>query len=360
MVTYKYLIILILACMSTVHMQSIFAQAPGVPIMRDRGGPSRNLIQAANEAREKGILLSLEQVAEQMNRKHFTTSLPQPNSIPLHSRTIWEQSRAAHVRVGFHYLCNRCDNWHQSLAGGFFINPYGLVATCQHVIDPSARDYREGYLIAASDDGTFYPVVEVLASDAPTDVAIIRVAVDKPVPYLPLNVNVYPGDDAWCYSYPLRRAGYFSHGIVNRFHYEDKDGVEVARLAVTTDWAPGSSGSAIIDTYGNAIGIVSTISPAGTGRSQPRNRLLQNLVSPQSDSTVIIFRTAARAADVIALTQGGTQTRQPPEETDTEETSAVEEEKLPEEPETPEDREDPEEVDPNTSPENEKEDAEDA
>ncbi len=211
---------------SLILQGSIYAQAPGVPIMRDRRDPAaRDLIQAANAAREKGRLLSMEQVAGQMHRRHFTTTLSEPHTIPLHSRAIWERSRAAHVRVGFHYLCHRCDNWHQNFAGGFFINAYGLVATCQHVIDPDARDYREGYLIAAGDDGTFYPVLEVLASDGPADVAILRVAVDKPVPYLPLNTNVYPGDDAWLYSSPLRRAGYFSHGIVNRFHYEIREDV---------------------------------------------------------------------------------------------------------------------------------------
>jgi len=293
---------LVVVCLSNARL---FAQAPGVPIMPDRIGASPALIEAAETARANGQLLSQEQVADQLKRESFsTTSLPKPHSIPLHSREIWHRARAAYLRVGWHYLCNRCDNWHQNFAGGFFINPYGLVATCEHVIAPQRNSHREGYLIAASEDGTLYPVVEILASHAPTDVAILRVAVDKPVPYLPLNVNVYPGDQAWCYSYPLRRAGYFSQGIVNRFHYENKDGAEVPRLAVTTDWAPGSSGAAIIDTYGNAIGMVSTITPAGTGRPRTRIHRPQD-EDPQevlSDPTAIIFRTAARAADIIALT----------------------------------------------------------
>ncbi len=322
---------------------AVYAQAPGVPIMRDRGDPAaRHLIQAANAAREAGRLLPLEQVAEQMNRQHFTTTLSEPHTIPLHSRAIWERSRAAHVRVGFHYLCHRCDNWHQNFAGGFFINAYGLVATCQHVIDPDERDYREGYLIAAGADGTFYPVLEVLASDGPADVAIIRVAVDKPVPYLPLHTDVYPGDDVWLYSSPLRRAGYFSHGIVNRFHYEMRKGAEVARMAVTTDWAPGSSGSAVVDIYGNAIGVVSTISPLGTGRPQRRVQRQEGdeTETVVSDPTAIIFRTAARAADVIALTKPGQQPHRPETPAD-EEHEEPEDEPEPLEDEEPEDDEEP-------------------
>ena len=305
------------------------AQAPDVPIMPDRVRSSPELIEAAEAARADGQLLSQEVVIEQITRQYVPTdSLPEPHSIPLHSREIWQRARTAYVRIGWHYLCNRCDNWHQSFAGGFFINPYGLIATCEHVIDPDRANHREGYLIAATEDGTLYPVAEVLAAHTATDVAILRVAVDEPVEYLPLNVNAYPGDEAWCYSYPLQRAGYFSKGIVNRFHHMDIDGTEVARLAVTTDWAPGSSGSAILDTYGNAIGMVSTITPAGTGRSRPQQD--GNPSESIGDRTAIIFRTAARAADIIALTESDNRSRYTGKEP---EIAATEEQDIPNEPE---------------------------
>lgn len=45
---------------------------------------------------------------------------------------------------------------------------------------------------------------------------------------------------------------------------------KMLRLNVSTDWAPGSSGSAVLDRCGNVIGHVSTISPLGEGpRSAP-------------------------------------------------------------------------------------------
>jgi hypothetical protein len=55
---------------------------------------------------------------------------------------------------------------------------------------------------------------------------------------------------------------YFSAGVVNRlaeFARRDNSGAPPLMLDVSADWAPGSSGAAVIDECGNAIGLVSTI-----------------------------------------------------------------------------------------------------
>ena len=75
---------------------------------------------------------------------------------------------------------------------------------------------------------------------------------------------VRPGDAAYCLSDPLGVTGYFSEGMVNRFFRKpDNKGTEdeALRLHVSTDWAPGSSGSPVLDQCGNAIGHVSMIAP---------------------------------------------------------------------------------------------------
>jgi S1-C subfamily serine protease len=289
---------------SVVGGSVVLAQAPGVEIMRDRGTQFRKLVSDANAHREAGGLLSMVDVAAQMERRLCQVELPEPHSVPLTDRQVWEVSRAAHVRVGWHYLCNHCDNWHQRLAGGFFISADGLVVTSQHVIDPARTNYREGYLVVASDSGELYPVREVLASDARTDVAIIRAAVEQPVVALPLQVSTYPGDPAWCYSDPYRRSGYFSRGMINRFYYDTSDDKEIVRMEVSTDWAPGSSGSAVVDQFGNAIGVVSQISTSGAPRAR---RSPEQNMDPENDQpqgagpTWIVFRSASLAADVLAL-----------------------------------------------------------
>ena len=71
-----------------------------------------------------------------------------------------------------------------------------------------------------------------------------------------------PGDRVFCFSDPMGERSYFSAGIVNRLAELAKQkngGARPLILDVSTDWAPGSSGAAVIDECGNAIGLVSTI-----------------------------------------------------------------------------------------------------
>jgi S1-C subfamily serine protease len=275
---------------------SLFAQAPGVKIVRDRGEEFAALVEQAGEHRVAGRLLSAETVSQQLLRTNCVLALPKPGARQLTDRQIWQRSQAAHVRVGWNYLCTRCDKWHLNLAGGYFVTADGAVATCYHVVKPDP-DHREGFLVAADEQGLLLPVTEILAANQDADVALIRVQTASPVKPLPLNTNTYPGDKAWCYSDPLGRSSYFSQGMVNRFFWQQRRGRESARIEVSTDWAPGSSGAAVVDVSGNAIGHVSEISSAGVPRSRGTNQ------TASAASSVIVFHCACRAADVIALVQ---------------------------------------------------------
>lgn len=277
-----------------VSASALLAQAPGVKIVRDRGEQLDALVKKANEYRDAGALLSLDEVKRQLSRTSCVLKLPGPATNKLTDREIWRRSQAAHVRVGWHYLCTKCEHWHQNLAGGYFITADGAIATCHHQLKPETQ-HREGYLVAANENGELFPVTEVLAANERTDTAILRAKVSARVTPLALNPNVYPGDAAWCYSDPLGRSGYFSKGMVNRFYVQKRDREESARMEVSTDWAPGSSGAAVLDECGNAIGHVSEIAPAGSPRARGTNQ------TARADSSVIVFHCAARAADVLAL-----------------------------------------------------------
>jgi hypothetical protein len=268
------------------------AQAPDVPVYRDGGETGKVLTANAEKLRVAGTLLTPKEVRDQIQRTNTALTLPAPGARELSDTEIWRRARAAHVLVGWHYLCRKCDNWHQALGGGYFVSVDGAVATCYHVVRPNPS-HREAYLIAADESGTVWPVEEVLAASEINDSAVVRIKANATVQPLPLNANITPGDAAWCFSDPLGRRGYFSKGMVNRFYFEPQPLGETIRLNVSTDWAPGSSGAAILDRFGNAIGHVAEIS---TGR--PRS-----LGTNQTDSAVIVFHEAIRAADVQALTR---------------------------------------------------------
>ena len=291
MKTLQTVLVLLIAVSS-----SVFAQAPGVPIIRETRGAPPELIEAAKKLRDDGKLISMATAQEQLARPSCQLLLPAAGSQTLPGGEVWRRARAAHLRVGYLYLCTKCEHLHLNIAGGYAITAGGAVATCFHVIEP--KDMKEGHLVAVTEKGAVLPVLEVLAGNRANDVAIVRVQSEKALDPLPLNPNVRPGDEAWCYSDPFGRSNYFSKGIVNRFFQRSvTNGAVSVRINVSTDWAPGSSGSAVLDSCGNAIGHVSEISAQG---SQPAARAAAPDAN-KTGQTYIIFHDAVRAADVLGL-----------------------------------------------------------
>ncbi|MEZ5388063.1 MAG: serine protease [Prosthecobacter sp.] len=290
------------------------AQAPGVPIYTEGRGarPSATLNEQAKKLHGESALLSMQKVEEQANRKQCVLSLPPAETKALSSRERWQRARVGHIRVGHYYLCSKCDRWHLDFAGGYAITADGAVATCAHVIAPPPG-MKEGWLVAANEDDELLPVTEVLACDPGTDCAILRVKSGKPLTPLPLGFDVSPGDSVWCFSDPSGKRGYYSEGIVSRFVRrpfmrrreaqklpEGTDAPSPVWLETTTDWAPGSSGSAIVDQFGNCVGHVSEIQTV-LEDPLPQRRKKGETTPMQQLGTQMVFHQAIGAAEVKAL-----------------------------------------------------------
>ncbi len=283
----------------------VFAQAPDVPIYkqgRRATEQDQKVTAAAKDLYLGGHAAKLEEIKAQLKRSSCPLDLPKVSTKKLSSREICIAARRSHLRLGWCYLCNKCDQWHVNLAGAYVIAGNGAVATCYHVVQPE-REIKEGCLVAASDSGEVRPVTEILAANRYADVCIVRVEGQGLQP-LALNTNVYPGDIAYCFSDPLDHRGYFSHGVVNRFYqFPGRRSFSAAasaayaptRLNVSTDWAPGSSGSAVLDDCGNVIGHVSTISAFEDDAES------DNDTSHTPGPTMIVFHEAVSAQDVLRL-----------------------------------------------------------
>ena len=290
------------------------AQAPGVPVYAEGRGtrPNAVLTEQAEKLQEASELLSMTKALEQAQRTQCDIVLPPADTKPLTPRERWQRALKAHLRVGQFYLCSKCDKWHLDLAGGYALTADGAVATCAHVIAPPPN-MKEGWLVVATEEDVILPVTEVLACNVGTDCAIIRVKSGQPLTPLPLSLDVSPGDSVWCFSDPSGKRGYFSEGIVSRFvkrPFMSKkeaaklpEGTEVPKpvwLETTTDWAPGSSGSALIDQFGNGVGHVSEIQtvleePLPVRKRKNEGTLIQQL------GTQIVFHQAIGAAEVKEL-----------------------------------------------------------
>lgn len=260
------------------------------------------ICDAAKAFFDSSNAVRLAEVKKQLRRASCELTLPAPNTTKLSTRQVCMMAEQGHVRIGWAYITAKSNVWQVNLAGGYLLTADGAVATCYHVVQPETA-IKEGCLIAADETGKVFAVTEVLAANRYSDAAIVRIAGQGFKP-LPLNTNVYPGDAAFCFSDPLEQRGFFSAGVVNRFYQfpgrrsiaasEDTPYYAPTRLNVSTDWAPGSSGSAVLDEFANVIGHVSTISAVSEDAISEENIRIRG-------PTMIVFHEAVSASDVLLL-----------------------------------------------------------
>ena len=213
----------------------------------------------------EGGLTSAEDFQSQLEHPIATAiKLAPPASTSLRGREIAKRAAEAHVRVGWVYQCTRCNRWHTNLAGGYAIAP-DVVVTARHVVAPPASmKPGTGHPLVVRGENEVLNIDSVIFADETADTAIMHVSA-KDLKPLALSRDVQVGDSAYCFSDPRDVLGHFSSGLVNRLHSPVLPGKQASplqqRIDVSADWAPGSSGSAILDEYGNVIGHVARIRP---------------------------------------------------------------------------------------------------
>ncbi|MBI4231090.1 MAG: trypsin-like peptidase domain-containing protein [Planctomycetes bacterium] len=168
---------------------------------------------------------------------------------------LYASAREAVVVVGRRHLCPRCPNLHTGTASGFFVERSGIVATNYHVV---AAEAPGGFAVLTS-SGDAFPVLEVLAASKADDTALLRVDTGgREVPCLPLRTGIGAGADVWAIGHPDGNFFLFTEGMVSRrFMAEERGGARAPRLAITADYARGSSGGPILDATGAAVAMVS-------------------------------------------------------------------------------------------------------
>lgn len=217
------------------------------------------MIAKATTLMEANQLLSADAFAAQKQAPQPTrVALATPGTSPLPGREIARRAAAGYLRAGWLFQCTKCGRWHLNLAGGYAVAT-DTVVTAHHVMQPPENmKPGVGHPILVRGDSDVLPVTGVLADDATMDAIVLRAGVNDLKP-LPLGSDVQVGDSVWCLSDPRGERGYFSTGIVNRFIARAPHDVRQQRINVSTDWAPGSSGAAVLDAAGNVVGHVATI-----------------------------------------------------------------------------------------------------
>lgn len=144
---------------------------------------------------------------------------------------------------------------------GFFVSEDGLLLTAYHVVDTGAGAACTVRWVAVTADEEEFPL-ELVGFDAYMDLAALRAKVDRRVPALPLAQRL-PGPGTAVVAIGNSRNEFLGarSGRVTRL------GVQAARanfasdtIELTNSLAPGDSGGPVVNTRGEAVGVVSYIS----------------------------------------------------------------------------------------------------
>jgi serine protease Do len=186
-----------------------------------------------------------------------------------------------------------------ALGSGFIVDPRGYIITNNHVIDNADRIYVK--LSTDSDDSTDPGrVATVVGVDKDTDIAVIKINVDHPLPTVTLgnSESVQVGDWALAIGEPFGQTNTVTAGIIsakNRSIDEGGDAHGVAnnefKKYLQTDAAinPGNSGGPLVDMAGQVIGMNTAIftqsaGNEGIGFAMPSNTIISvynQLIGPE-------------------------------------------------------------------------------
>lgn len=190
---------------------------------------------------------------KQLQRKSHPMKLAEASSVELDA--VYEACADSVVSISSVYKCNKCTNWHSSgVATAWVLSANGLMVTNYHVF---AGKEVAGFGVRTR-DGKFAAVVEVLAASKKDDVAIFRVDGTGFKP-LAMGPDAKVGSDIHIIAHPDGRFFTYTAGEVSRYYKKYvKKGEAPVQMAVTAEFAKGSSGGPVLDAAGNVVGMVAS------------------------------------------------------------------------------------------------------
>lgn len=184
--------------------------------------------------------------------------------------------------LGSVYKCGKCQHWHNGgNATAWCISSDGLMVTNHHVFENAQGDAWG----VCGFNGKVYPVKEILAANETEDLALFRV-VARGLRALPLGPDVPVGAEIRIVSHPAGHCFVETFGRVSRYFRKppDGDGPGPVMMAVTADYARGSSGGPVVNAAGSVVGMVSstqtiTYGEKGHQDGGPVQMIIKNCVS---------------------------------------------------------------------------------
>ncbi len=233
----------ILALLSVLII-SACSQRPRIPQGNQNGGVSHPVKQTHSV--KNGGKPSLPNQRNKNNRiSKPVKSLPNDNTkqgrMKLQPQEIFEKHSPAVFMI---FTTSGIQSFQGS---GFFISSAGLAVSNYHVFEGTAM----GYEVIKLQDGRQYKIKDVILKDADNDIMIFTIDSSERFPYLQLsNTKPRVGDKAYAIGSPRGLENTFSSGEISQLREQ-----YMIQISVPIDH--GSSGGALINEYGEVIGITS-------------------------------------------------------------------------------------------------------
>lgn len=244
-----YLLLSLTLVVGLLEPISAFADSPSV--IDDRGLKSK-FQQGLEGLFNAKKATSLQNLTKQLTRSKAEVQLPEIRTKKLPPGRIYESCKPSVLMIGRLYNCGKCSNWHVSSASAFALTESGVIATNHHVVENN-----EGVALGAMDHtGKTYVVSEVLAANKADDVAILQLRDAKLTP-LPLAAKAPVGTPINVISHPDGRYFTMTKGDVSRYFLARSKEGSAQRMAITADYAKGSSGAPVLNNSGAVVGMVS-------------------------------------------------------------------------------------------------------
>jgi len=237
------------------------ARAPPAPPHQDEDAASAlddrravaRLIREGADLVASGRTTPMATLLEQLRTARCRLDLPAAPAETLSGEALYERVRPSVLLVGGIYKCPKCRKWHASTATAFVIAASGACATNYHVVHAPGKET----LVVMTADGRVRPVKAVLAASEADDAAILQVD-GLNLPPLALSPTAPPGMRVRVLSHPDNRLYTLTEGIVSRHFTAHRPAGDAPVLAITADYARGSSGGPVLNDAGAAVGLVAS------------------------------------------------------------------------------------------------------
>jgi serine protease Do len=170
----------------------------------------------------------------------------------------------------------------KALGSGFIVDPRGYIITNNHVVDKADKIFVK---LSTDPDGAGEEgrPARIIGVDKDTDIAVIKIDADKPLPTIKLGNSdgAQVGDWVLAIGSPFGLSQTVSAGIVSARNrsIDDASQSQFQRF-IQTDAAinPGNSGGPLVDMAGNVVGMNTAIYTAsmgseGVGFAMPSNTI---------------------------------------------------------------------------------------